>query len=239
MGSSPDDFDTTADDIGEEATSDASSFITLLGHFYRGQLDRETTWRSRLDRTTDWSVIVIATILTWAFTSPENPHYVLLIGMVLIVVFLAVDTRRYRAYDVWRSRIRILEQDLFAQVFNPEPGVEHDQWRRMMSEDLRRPIVKVGLGEAVRRRLRRIYFPLITILLVGWLFHITIFQPHEPWYDSATIVGAPGPIVVAAVAVFYAAVVTAVTWPFRSTPREFYDEDPGAWQPYEEEIDEE
>lgn len=40
-------------DLGEAAATDQSMLLSLLGHFYRGQLDRETTWRSRLDQTTN------------------------------------------------------------------------------------------------------------------------------------------------------------------------------------------
>lgn len=236
MAPGPDESDAPDERFGEAVRTDRSGLITLLGHFYRGQLDRETTWRNRLDRTTDWSVIVIATLLTWAFTSTENPHYVLLIGMLLVVVFLLIDVRRYQAYDVWRSRIELLEGDLFAQVFDPEPDVEHHEWPTLMSEDLRRPVVKVGVREAVTKRLRRIYLPLVTILVLGWLFHITIFQPHEPWLESAAVVGAPGPAVVVSVGVFYVAGLLLALWPVRqAVSHEFHGEEPGAWDVDEEE----
>jgi uncharacterized membrane protein len=54
---------------------------TLLGHVYRGEVDRANTWRDRFDRTTNWAVTIIATILTFVFSGRGNPHYLLLLGM--------------------------------------------------------------------------------------------------------------------------------------------------------------
>jgi uncharacterized membrane protein len=54
-----------------------------LTELYRGERDRVTTWRGRLDQTTNWTVTIIAAMLTWVFSSPENPHYLLLIGMLV------------------------------------------------------------------------------------------------------------------------------------------------------------
>lgn len=44
-----------------------------------------------------------AAILTWVFTSPENPHYVLLIGILGLLDFLFIEAKRYQEYDAWRS----------------------------------------------------------------------------------------------------------------------------------------
>jgi len=147
-------------DIGEEIATDPSDMVGLLGHLYRGQMDRVTSWRSRLDRTTYWAVTIMAAILTWAFSSRNNPHYLLLIGMATLAVFLLVETRRYRAYDVWRERIRMLEQDLFAQMLDPDSEVTHREWRGRIGDDLRNPAVKVSVFRAFARRLTRVYYPL-------------------------------------------------------------------------------
>lgn len=165
------------EDIGEEATADPSDAIGLLGHFYRGQMDRVTAWRSRLDQTSYWAVTIIAVLLTWVFSSQDNPHYLLLIGMTALVVFLAIETRRYRAYDVWRERLRLLEQNLFAELFDPESDLTHEDWRRRISEDLRDPSMKTRPLTALSRRLRRIYYPLLLVLLVAWVARITVFRP--------------------------------------------------------------
>ncbi|WP_157971705.1 DUF2270 domain-containing protein [Halorussus litoreus] len=202
--------ETPEENVGEEIAADPGDMVGLLGHLYRGQMDRVTSWRSRLDQTTYWAVTIMAAILTWAFSSRNNPHYLLLIGMGILVVFLFVETRRYRAYDVWRERIRLLEQDLFAQMLDPDEEVTHGEWRRRIGNDLRNPAVKVTLFTAFSRRLSRVYYPFLLVLLAAWVVRITAFAPDEPWRTTAAIPGVSGVVVVGSVAAVYLA-LTAVS----------------------------
>ena len=55
----------------------------------------------------------------------RQPHYILLIGIVIITVFLGIEARRYRDYDVFQSRVRILQENLLATALDPSQGVEH------------------------------------------------------------------------------------------------------------------
>nr|WP_321168073.1 DUF2270 domain-containing protein [Halobaculum saliterrae] len=121
-----DEFDPTTPDrreIGREMVDDNSGLGSVMAHAYRGEIDRVGTWRQRLDQTTTWAVTVLAAILTWAFSSDGNPHYILLVGVVVVTIFLGVEARRYRDYDLFRSRVRLLQQNLFANVLDPSEGV--------------------------------------------------------------------------------------------------------------------
>lgn len=97
----------TRADLGDEMSHDTTELSSILGDAYRGELDRETTWCSRLDQTTAWSVTLMAAILTWAFSSLDNPHYVILVGVLAVGLFCLIEARRYRDYDVYRSRVRL------------------------------------------------------------------------------------------------------------------------------------
>ena len=203
QGERPAETDESRDDLGETLASDPSDMVGLLGHLYRGQMDRVTAWRSRLDQTTYWAVTIMAAILTWAFSSRNNPHYLLLIGMATLLMFLFVETRRYRAYDVWRERIRLLDQDLFAQMLDPDEEMSHREWRKRIGDDLRNPAVKVSLFRAFARRLARVYYPFLLVLLAAWLVRITAFEPQASWRTTASMPGISGPVVVGAVAATY------------------------------------
>ena len=49
----PDDSDLTEEaKLGDEIAGHSTEMSSILGDAYRGELDRETTWRSRLDQTT-------------------------------------------------------------------------------------------------------------------------------------------------------------------------------------------
>ena len=228
--SSSDEFDPTAPDqreIGREMVDDSTGLGSVMAHAYRGEIDRVGTWRQRLDETTTWAVTLMAAILTWAFSSTDNPHYILLIGIVVVTIFLGIEARRYRDYDVFRSRARVIQENLFANALDPSQGTENHDWRAELSRDYRRPTLKVSVYEAVANRLRRVYLALLSVLLIAWIFRITAFVPRQDWLTTAGIARLPGIVVVAVVGVFYVVLLGVTFWPHeRHAKGEFHDEDP-------------
>jgi uncharacterized membrane protein len=73
-------------------------FNTAMIHFYRGEVQRSNTWRNRLDTTTNWAVITAGATLSFVFSSPTNPHFVIPINSILVAIFLLMEARRYRYY---------------------------------------------------------------------------------------------------------------------------------------------
>ncbi|WP_435075454.1 DUF2270 domain-containing protein [Halorubrum sp. HHNYT27] len=203
-------------EVAAEAASDSSDLLSLMAHTYRGELGRTSSWRTRIDRTTNWAVVVTASLLTWTFSNESRPHYVLLIGVVMLSVFLGIETRRYRMFDVWRSRVRLLEENVFANALDPE-GVEQSNWRKLLSEDLREPTVKTPTLEAMSRRLRRVYAPLLSVLVGAWIVRITVFTPSGSGVVATAAIGAiPGAFVITLVSGFS---LIAMTLTLRRPPR--------------------
>lgn len=193
---------------------DGSEFASLTGDFYRGELERTASWRGRLDQTTNWAVVVVAAILTWAFSSSDNPQYVILIGMFGVTAFLLMEANRYREYDVWRNRVRILQNGLFGALFAPGSSPKSD-WQARLSDDLRDPVFHLSFREAVTHRLRRSYLGLLLLLLAAWLTRITVFNPSTTWREEASIYVIPGELVVGVIAVFYSVLVVIAVWSAR------------------------
>jgi uncharacterized membrane protein len=218
------------DEAPDEPIDDVPSVLTEL---YRGELDRVTTWRGRLDKTTNWTVTIIAAVLTWVFSSPDNPHYLLLIGMLTVLTFHIVETRRYQRYDVWRARIRLLERNVFAAAIDPANRADHEDWQAELGTDLRRPALKMPFIEAYARRYRRVYLPLQTVLLVAWVVRLTVFSTEQSALATAGVVGIPGAVVIATVGLCYATTVAIAVWPReRKATGEMYERDKeGDWKP--------
>ncbi|WP_158058363.1 DUF2270 domain-containing protein [Halorussus halophilus] len=230
-----DDFDPEEPEqrqIGREMVDESTGLGSVMAHFYRGEMSRATTWRQRLDQTTTWAVTVMAAILTWAFSSADNPHYILLVGIVVVSAFLGIEARRYRDYDVFRSRVRLLQENLFANALDPSRDVEHRDWRVELARDLRVPALKVSSQEALANRLRRVYLALLGVLLVAWGFRITAFTPAgRTWIEAARVAYLPGVAVVAGVGIFYALLVVVAFWPRKRRAKgEFREGEPGAWK---------
>ena len=222
-----------SDSGNETAEKPIDGVPTVLTELYRGEIDRATSWRGRLDRTTNWTVTIIAAVLTWVFSNPDNPHYLLLIGMLTVMTFHIIETRRYRRYDVWRARIRLLERDVFAAAIHPDDHADHHDWRSELGTDLRRPALKMPFIEAYARRYRRVYLPLQTVLLVAWVVRITVFSAEAGPIATAGVVGVPGEVVIAVVGLAYFGIGAIMAWPReRKATGEMYDRDKeGDWKP--------
>jgi len=189
-------------------------FITVLAHYHRAEIARMAGWRDRIDRTTNWAITVVAAMLSVSLSTPAAFHGVLLFAMLLVLLLLVIEARRYRFFDVYRNRVRRLERNYFAQIFAPEPDTS-EAWIRALGEDLRRPLFLVGHWEAMSRRMRRNYCWLFLILLLAWLLKTTTIvlpsggaEAHlvgsfGEWLRSTAIGPLPGFAVVPVVALFY------------------------------------
>lgn len=175
---------------------------SALAHLYRGEVHRMKLWRERLDRTTNWAVILLAGILTYSFSNQANPHYVILIGNAAVSLFLVIEARRYRAYDVWRSRVRSIQENVWATGLDDGLPMDAD-WRADLAEDYRHPALKITVEEAIAHRLRRVYLPMFGLLNGAWLLRVTAFG-SQPWPASAAISDIPGLAVTAGVVLAFA-----------------------------------
>ena len=93
-----------------------AEFNTAMAHFYRGEVQRSNTWRTRLDTTTYWAVLTAGATLSFTFSSPLSPHFVIPINSILVTVFLVMEARRYRYYEIWASRVRVIETGYLAPM---------------------------------------------------------------------------------------------------------------------------
>lgn len=231
--SKEDTFDPTSPErreIGREIVDESGGLGSAMAHLYRGEIDRMTTWRQRLDQTTYWAVTLMAAILTWTFSSRNNPHYILLVGMAAVGVFLQIEARRYRGYDVWRSRVRILQENLFSYALDPSQGIGREDWRTALGEDLQNPSPKLSNIAAIAHRLRRVYFSLLSILLLAWIGRITMYTQGETWLETAAIGTIPGLLIVAFVGVVYLGLVALMVLPGEHHIRgEIYESDLYEW----------
>jgi uncharacterized membrane protein len=167
--------------IGLPKTSGETT--TVVAHFHRAEVARMAGWRDRIDRTTNWAITVIAAMLSVSLSAPAAHHSVLLFAMLLVLLLLAIEARRYRFFDVYRGRVRRLERYYYAQIFAPEPG-EAGAWARDLAADLRQPVFRVGFTDAMTRRLRRNYIWIFLILLLAWVLKVMTLLPGTAVKDE-------------------------------------------------------
>lgn len=145
-----------------------SSELGALAHLYRGEVYRSTIWRTRLDNTTNWSVVTLGIALSVTYANPQaSPLPLLLVG-ILICMFLILESRRYRYFNVWRARCRWIETNFYAPMLlrsaRPDPGA----WQDVLAQDYLTPQYHIGFWRAMGRRLRRNYMWIFSFQAIAY-----------------------------------------------------------------------
>ena len=152
-------------------------------HFYRAEIQRSNTWRMRLDNTTNWAVVATSAAVSFALSSPQNHYGVIILNSLLVTIFLWIEARRYRYYELWSLRTRLMETDFFAAMLVP-PFTPHPEWAENLAESLLTPEFPISIWEAFGRRFRRNYFWIFMVLNAAWAFKIYLHPtPALTWAD--------------------------------------------------------
>jgi uncharacterized membrane protein len=161
---------------------------TFMIHFFRSETSREMAWRRRLDVSTSGAVFATGGMISFAFTSSDAGHVILLANVLLLFLFLQIEARRYQVYAKVSTRIRLIEKDYIAPLFNQialepkaiayEPHVDAQLIDSLLGQ--RSP---VSHFEAMIWRLRINYIYLLGITYVMWLIMILNGRRGQPWLD--------------------------------------------------------
>ena len=147
-------------------------YVNAMSHFYRGELGRIMVWRQRLDITTNWAITSSTAIITIAFSNREVPHIVFFFNLAIVWVMLWIEARRYRFYDAFRARVRMLEAHFLVPMVMENRQMLQGEWKKLVCEDLILPRFKIGKLEAVGRRLKRNYIFIFILIMVAWVTKI-------------------------------------------------------------------
>lgn len=166
-----------------------SELVTVMTHYYRAEAQRSLAWRERLDRTTNWAVGATAAFLGFGYSHPEFPHTFFLFGIAIIYTLLLVEARRFRFYDAYEYRVRLLHQNFVYDAIahgtlNTDPGFDSGEvfWRAEIASDLRYPQYKMNKTYALGRRIGANYIYLFLLLIAGWLMKIKLHpKPVDSW----------------------------------------------------------
>jgi len=162
-----------------QATLGDKDYYAVMAHFYRGELGRIMIWRQRLDVTTNWAIMGTTAMVTFGLSRPENTHLIFLFANYLLLLLLNIEARRYRFYDAFRARVRMLEAHFIMPVVMNSQKMLQGDWRSVMSEDLLIPTLKISKTMALLRRFRRNYMYIFLLIALGWCTKIWIHYPNS------------------------------------------------------------
>jgi uncharacterized membrane protein len=181
-------------------------YVNAMSHFYRGELGRIMVWRQRLDITTNWAITSSTAIITIAFSNRDVPHIIFFFNLAIVWVMLWIESRRYRFYDAFRARVRMLEAHFLVPMVMENRQMLQGEWKKLVCEDLILPSFKISKLEAIGRRLKRNYVFIFILIMVAWVtkiflhasepitssraFYHSLRVGHIPsWLVAATFIG--------------------------------------------------
>ena len=170
-----------------------SEFTTAMVHLFRAEVSRANVWRQRLDTTTNWAVVTTGAVISFAFTQVEYGHFVILLDLLLVTMFLVIEARRYRYYELWSYRVRMMETDFFSPMLVP-PFHPSADWAESLTESLLHPQFQVSELEALGRRLRRNYFWIYLTVGIAWVARLLLFPTPATTLDDFISRAAIGPL---------------------------------------------
>jgi uncharacterized membrane protein len=201
----------TASDSARQPPQFGAAEIGALAHLYRGEMYRSKVWRTRLDATTNWAVVTTGIALSITFASPGASVLPIVLVSLLVGVFLILEGRRYRFFDIWRTRVRVMETSFFGPLLRGE-GVRVDShWNEILADDYADVHFHIGYLEAIGRRFRRNYAWIFAVQVVSFwgkvAIHPTPLVSFDQLWERTAVGPLPGYLVLAAGTVFYAGLV--------------------------------
>ncbi len=181
-----DDFGGDADPLDEfdQTGISGSKEIGALAHLYRAEVYRSTTWRQRLDQTTNWAVVSTGIALSISFaTAQASPFPIVLVGL-LSIMFLMLEARRYRFFYVWRFRARVLEIAFYVPILRGEGANIPLDRGTALSDDYEKPQYRISMARAVGRRLRRNFGWIFAIQGAAYFAKISMHPSDVPNWDT-------------------------------------------------------
>lgn len=170
-----------------------SEFVTAMVHLFRAEIQRANVWRQRLDTTTNWAVVATGATLSIAFSQATVHHGIIILNTLLVLWFLFIEARRYRYYELWSYRVRLMETDFYAAMLVP-PFHPSPEWAESLAENLLTPSFPISMWEAFGRRLRRNYFWIFLILYASWAAKIWLFPEPATTLGEFIQRSAVGPV---------------------------------------------
>ena len=189
-----------------------------IAHLYRAEVYRSTIWRQRLDTTTNWSVVTTGIALSLTFSSPDSSALPLVLVGLLVAMFLHLEARRYRYFDVWRFRARILEIAFYVPMLRGEEAKVRQDIGTPLSDDYERPRFRISYLRAVGKRLRRNYAFIFVIQVMAYLgkieIHPTDLKSYGQFIERASIGPIDGHLTLLAGALFHGGwvAIAIYTW---------------------------
>jgi uncharacterized membrane protein len=142
-------------------------YLQVIAHFYRGEMNRLTVYRSRLDNTFQYSILFTSVLLIYYLENKKNDLFPLYI-IFFNILFCFIESRRYRYFMISQNRINLMEKGFFSdQVLNNNNNID---WKNELNDCFINVKFTHSLIYSFIIRYFRNYIWLIDSILILWYF---------------------------------------------------------------------
>lgn len=147
----------------------SDKYLQSFAHFYRGEMNRLTCYRTRLDGSFHYSIILTSTLLVFYLQQPfVLSRYFPLTILCMNLFFCFIEARRYRYYLISQNRVNVMEKGfLCLQILGDTPD---DEWKRSIKEMYENVDYTHSLFYCFFLRYFRNYIWLVDVIAILWLF---------------------------------------------------------------------
>lgn len=157
----------------------------VVAHLYRGEMNRMTVYRQRLDTTTNWAITLESAILV-IYLDKKLEFYFILFPLAILLFLSFLEARRYRYFYTSAKRVQFLETGYFAQqIFQQELDLENPL--DALIENVSHVQFLIGLRQAWIIRFYRNYIWLYYISLVIMTYKYTTIPTKTLWHLVSAI----------------------------------------------------
>lgn len=144
----------------------------VIAHLYRGEMNRLTVYRQRLDITTNWSITVMSAILVIYLTSNIQLNFIFF-PLIILLLFSFLEARRYCYFYTSAKRVELLEIGFFGkQILNDNSS--HELYN--LSENLLHLSYSIPILRAWMIRFYRNYIWFSYICLLMSVYKLIIIE---------------------------------------------------------------
>lgn len=151
-------------------------YLQAFAHFYRGEMNRLTIYRSRLDSTFQYSIILSSGLLLFYLQQSKVVSRYFPFSIIFMNLFFCIiETRRYRYYLISKKRVSIMEEGFLCnQILD---GAMEGDWPDSIKNVYLKTEFTRTFWHCFLIRYFRNYIWLIDIITILWHF----IPPDNYW----------------------------------------------------------
>jgi len=158
----------------------SDKYLQAFAHFYRGEMNRLTCYRTRLDSTFQFCIILVSGLLIFYLQEKIVFKYFPLYLILLTLFFCFIEARRYRYYLICQYRVSMMERGFLCdQILYENNGKDWKKDIFTIYNDIEftKPFLK-----CFAIRYFRNYIWIVDLIVCLWYF----FPPNMIFYYTLT-----------------------------------------------------